>query len=396
MAELGSFSLPSQPPPGSFAARRAKTLDMAPLKGSISKPKPLPEQAKKMLEIGDKLKHTQREEIETIFSNSEKDLKDELIIDMDYIIRFVGNRLIIEVFGYETSRGKKTLDKPYIFYRSTGRSRGDGLANIYLPSCLGEDHNNYVVSIHSYADKSGKPQKFISYRILEALGQPTIPKQPESTIISLVGTIENVYDLVNRLPEIEFFKDPDYLNNKITFDLFEEINIKAFPPKTSRTDGQLQLINKDMNKIQFEYFNMFDITLNDLLKYGRLLNKEIALMAKWLFDNNDTITLQSFIFDHYYMASELVASYDYKSMVEELDKFKEIDNQNLFRYKFKNANWFVNHCNELFYAKADKFSSIGYDKLTNTKAQTKSKKVANGLQNGGNKKTKRCKRSYKH
>ena len=292
---------------------------------------------------------------------------------------------------------KKKLDKPYIFYRSSGRSRGDGLANIYLPSCLGEDHNNYVVSIHSYSDKSGKPQQFISYRILEALGQPTIPKQPESSIISLVGTIEHAHGLANRLPEIEFFKDPNYLNNKITFNLFEEINIKAsYPLKTAQTDGKLQLINKDMDKIPFEYFNMFDITLSDLLKYGRLLNKEIALMAKWLFDNNDTITLQSFIFDHYYMASELVASYDYKSMVEELDKFKEIDNQNLFRYKFKNTNWFVSHCNDLFNAKANEFSSIGYDKLTKTKVQKLPKKVANGLQNGGNKKTKGCKRSYKH
>ena len=194
------------------------------------------------------------------------------------------------------------------------------------------------------------------------------------------------------LSKIEFFKDPNYLNKNID-KLFKDINNldKLFGVTPHVMDNS----NNHMTSIPFEYFTIFNITLNDLLKYGRLINKEIALMAKWLFDNNDTITLQAFIFNYYYMGSVLKDGYDYKSMVEELDKFKKIDNnKKLFRHKFKNDNWFVSHSNNLFNSKPDELIAINDEYLT--KKHDLKKESRHVSQSGGNKKTKRVKRIHKN
>jgi hypothetical protein len=360
-----------------------------------------------MLQVSQKLKHTERTDIDTIFKELNPKPKpeenNELIIDMDYVIRFVGNRLIIEVFGYKTVTGIKKLKKPYIFYRSSGKSRNCNLNNIYFPSCLGEDHNAYVVSLRKYIDHTKKEQElnFISYALQETIGT-TIPKLPESFLISI---IENIEQLSINLQTIDFFTKPEYLNNKLTYELFQSINNYTDPSfKDINKKEKSFAVNIAQETMPFNYFDILDITLNDLLKYGRLLNKEIAQISKWLFDNNDTILLQSFIFDYYYMNSILIDSYDYKSMVKELDTFKEIDNKNLFRHKFKDANWFSNHVNELINSKSDKLLVISYANLT--KKQSLFNKVSlntpavnglvNGSQSGGKKKTKRVKLIKKH
>ena len=308
--------------------------------------KPTDPKIKVINEVIDILKHTTGDFITKLYGELDKS-KDDLIIDMDYAIRYVGDRIILEVFGYQTKNDKIKLKKPFIFYRSSGKSRGDGIENMYFPSCLGQDDNNYIVSIRTFINDFEKKQKFISYSGLEVtIPSEKIPlsKYPETILILLCEKLilnlqeYNLGRNTSKNPEYKelinsFITNSNYVNQKFTKDLTTAIN------------GQPMLSRP------LDYFEHFDITINSILEYGRLINKEIALISKWLFDNNETIVLQSFIYNFYYMKSTLEASYDYESMIESMDEINAVDNEQIFRYKYKDKNWFYSYCNELFSTK---------------------------------------------